>query len=87
MIDDINHGDDETLVNMSTFGNIFSIVGYPVGYYFDVFKGGCVSLENKVCFAIDMNNNEFNIGRGGGGVHKFVFAILDHSSNGTRLRS
>ena len=30
--------------------NKFSVVAYPVSYHFDVFIGGCMSLENKICF-------------------------------------
>ena len=62
--------------------NKFTLVAYPCGYHYDVFDKKAFSLENKICFSydIEMNNNNNDIGRGGHGIQKFVFAILDWTS-------
>ena len=38
---------------------------------FDIFIGGCMSLENKICFSYDIDKTENHIGRGGNGSSKF----------------
>ena len=55
------------LVKLLSFENRYSIVGYPVGYYFDKFADGKQSLENKMTFDIDLKVGYSNIGRGGCG--------------------
>ena len=60
-------------MQMLAFENRYSMVGYPVGYHFDVFKGGRHSLKNKFFFALDLENHESNIVHGGGGVQKNVY--------------
>ena len=76
----------EKIVKMLTFGNKFSMVGYPVGYHYDIFIKGVKSLENKICFSYELAKDELNIGRGGGGSQKFDFALLDHSDARYRRR-
>ena len=77
---------NDKILEMLCHWNKFSIVAYPVNYHFDIFIGGCKSLENKICFSYEINNNENHIGRGGEGSSKFVFAIIDHSNSRNRQR-
>ena len=72
---------NDKFIEMLSSWNKYSVVAYPVCYHFDVFIGGCMSLENKICFSYDINKNENHIGRGGKGSSKFVFALLDHSDS------
>ena len=64
-------------MQMLAFENRYSMVGYYVGYHVDVFNGGRHSLENKICFALDLENNESNISHGYDGEKKFIFDLLD----------
>ena len=77
---------ESKLVKTLTYGNKFSLVAYPVSYHFDTFIDGCMSLENKICFGFNITDGSNNIGRGGGGKSKFVFALLDHSDSRYRRR-
>ena len=61
--------------------NNFTLVRYPVAYHYDVFSKEKDSLENKICFAYDNTKISKDVGRGGYGSNKFVFAILDWTSN------
>ena len=47
--------------------------------HYDVFRKGEHSLENKLCFKFDLEDNGFDIGRGGSGTEVFVFALLDYT--------
>ena len=62
------------------------MVGYPVGYHYDIFIKGVKSLENKICLSYELAKEECNIGRSGGGSKTFVFALLDHSDARYRRR-
>ena len=73
-------------IEILSIWNKFSVVAYPVSYHFDVFIGGCMSLENKIYFSYDINKNENHIGRGRKGSSKFVFALLDHSDSRHKRR-
>ena len=77
---------ESKLVKTLSYGNKFSLVAYPVSYHFDTFIDGCMSLENKICFGFNITDGSNNIGRGGGGKSKFVFALLDHSDSRYRRR-
>ena len=77
---------DDKFIQMLSNWNKFSVVAYPVSYHFDIFIGGCMSLENKICFSYDIDKTENHIGRGGNGSSKFVFAILDHSDSRHKRR-
>ena len=71
------------LVTILSMKNKFTLVAYPCGYHFDVFDKKAHSLENKICFSFDttLNKDNSDIGRGGNGCNKFVFAILDWTNN------
>ena len=74
---------DDELIKQLCLRNKFTLVAYPCGYHYDVFDKKAHSLENKICFSYDacLNNNCKEIGRGGDGNGKFVFAILDWTSH------
>ena len=57
--------------------NKYTLVTHAVGYHYDVFGKGVNLLENKVCFSLNTTEACTDIGRGGCGIGKFVFAILD----------
>ena len=67
LVQSIKTSNNKTLVQMLAVENRYSMAEYPVGYHFDVFKGGHHSLENNIFFALDLENNESNIVHGGGG--------------------
>ena len=81
-----DENDKDKFIEMLSSWNKYSVVAYPVSYHYDIFIGGCMSLENKICFSFDINKNENHIGRGGNGSSKFVFAILDHSDSRYKRR-
>ena len=66
--------------------NNFTLVGYLVSYHNDVFSKGKDLLENKMCFAYDNTEISQDVGRGGCGSNKFVFALLDWTSNASSAR-
>lgn len=76
------------LLNLLALENKFSLVAYPVGYHYDVFKEKVASLENKICFSFSTFEGSY-CGRGGDGQGRFVFAFLDwqNNSSGARRRS
>ena len=78
--------DEIKFIQMLSNWNKFSVVAYPVSYHFDIFIGGCMSLENKICFSYEVDKSENHIGRGGNGSSKFVFALLDHSDSRHKRR-
>ena len=39
-----------------------------------------------MCFSIDLEDNNYDIGRGGNGESKFTFALLDWTSGGSNSR-
>ena len=58
----------------------YTIVMHPVGRHHDVFADNLPSLENRVCFCVDKVRTKLSVlpyGRGGCGVDRFCFAILD----------
>lgn len=63
----------------------FTLVMHPVGGHLDVFADKQPSLENRVCFSFDLDQNGrtgiqhtgYRYGRGGAGMNKFCFALLD----------
>ena len=70
-----------------TMCNKFTIVAYPVAYHYDVFKQNQHSLENKICLSFP-SDCRGNIGRGGDGINRWVFALLDWTNtNSGRRRS
>ena len=75
------------LINLLAKENKFSVVAYPVCYHYDVFKEQSPSLENKICFSFAAESDG-NLGRGGDGPGRFVFALLDwqNESSGRRRR-
>lgn len=72
----------ETYLHELSMQNKFTLVAYPCGYHHDIFDKRSYSLENKICFGYK-NNNQTNksIGRGGQGVHMFVYALLDWTNS------
>ena len=87
-LDDIDHHiikvrnnmSELSLVSSLALGNLYSLVAYPVGYHYDVFKDGQYCLENKICFSFP-SEKLYDIGRGGCGSDRFVFAILDWTNS------
>ena len=69
------------LVKILASQNQYTLVAYPVSYHYDVFKKGEHSLENKICFEFDLEDGKIDIGRGGSGPTKFVFALLDWTNS------
>ena len=69
--------DTSILVKLLAAQNHYTLVAYHVSYHYDVFKKGEHSLENKICFEFDLEDGKIDIGRGGSGPTKFVFALLD----------
>ena len=71
------------LVTMLSIKNNFTLVEYPCGYHFDIFDKKSCSLENTICFSFDttLNKDNSDIGQGGNGCNKIVFAILDWTNN------
>jgi hypothetical protein len=72
----------------------FTLVMHPVGRHLDVFADEKPSLENRVCFAFNLdkyghtnisNTGTSGYGRGGCGMGKFCFALLDWQTK-NRLR-
>lgn len=72
----------------------FTLVMHPVGRHLDVFADGKPSLENRVCFAFNLdkyghtnisNTGTSGYGRGGCGMGMFCFALLDWQTK-NRLR-
>lgn len=73
--------------------NKYTLVVHPVGRHHDVFAGGIPSIENRFCISVDIQSLDKNdtifkpiqfsnfYGRGGDGVDKFVFAVLDWSGD------
>ena len=63
----------------------YSLVMHAVGGHLDVFADGKPSLETRICFSFSLdkvgNTNVWNTGcgngRGGAGIGKFCFALLD----------
>ena len=64
--------------------NLYTLVAYPCNYHYDVFKKGQYSLENKICFSFYSDSND--IGRGGNGPCRYVFALLDWTNSGSGRR-
>jgi hypothetical protein len=72
----------------------FTLVMHPVGRHLDVFADGKPSLENRVCFAFNLDkygqtnvsNTGNSYGRGGDGMGMFCFALLDWQTNQRRRR-
>ena len=58
---------------------ILTLVSYPVAMHQDC-TGILPCFENKKCFVLDGRKND-GVGRGGGGLGKFVFALLDWAGN------
>ena len=74
------------LIDLLATDNRFSVVAYPVCYHLDVFKDDTASLENKICMSFK-SKNIHDIGRGGDGEGRFVFALLDWANNSTRQKT
>ena len=63
----------------------FTLVMHPVGGHLDTFADDEPSLENRVCFSFNLNQDGrtgiphtgYRYGRGGAGMNKFCFALLD----------
>jgi len=72
------------LLRLLCLENKYSLVAYPVAYHYDKFDSGKASLENKICFSFKSKNNN-DLGRGGDGNGKFVFAILDWTNKAEKL--
>lgn len=75
------------------YNNPHSLVATPVGYHFDVFKGGSrdrmknAQMENKIVLISSKDSNRNSmlaLGRGGAGPSKFAYAILDHGTGERR---
>lgn len=77
------------LICLLSLHNPCTLVGYPAGYYFDIFKDRQQSLDNKMTFNINLKEEDPNIGRGRCGKRKSVFALLDWTNSGviTTMRS
>ena len=73
--------DKSVLVQLLAAQNHYTLVAYPVSYHFDIFKKGEHSLENKTCFCFNLYDDHINVGRGGSGHTKFVFALLDWTNS------
>ena len=76
----------DRLINLLATDNRYSVVGYPVCYHLDVFKDNTASLENKICMSFTSTNIK-DIGRGGDGEGKFVFALLDWANTNSRQKT
>ena len=71
----------------------FTLVMHPVGRHLDEFSDRKPSLENKVFFSFPLSKNEssglantgYKYGRGGAGLNKFCYALLDWSAE-NRIR-
>ena len=66
---------------------------HPVGQHFDVFADKKASLENRVCFFIDEScivslglPMHLRYGRGGGGINRFCYALLDWRTSSHKKR-
>ena len=58
----------------------FTLVMHPVGRHYDVFADNTCSLENRVCVTVDKVYSKLDLssyGRGGHGINKFTYALLD----------
>ena len=68
---------------------------HPVGRHLDTFSDNYPSLENKVCFSFNLNKDGStgikNIGcpygRGGSGLNRYIFAVLDWGSSNRSQRN
>ena len=66
----------------------YTLVMHPVGRHHDVFADNKPSLENRICFSFKLKrdgtsglkNTGYKYGRGGCGLHRFCFALLDWTS-------
>ena len=74
----------------------FTLVLHAVGRHLDVFADSKPSLENRICFSFPMmqdstsglRNTGYKYGRGGSGLDRYCFALLDWTSpNRTRRRA
>ena len=68
----------------------YTLVMHPVGRHYDVFADDCSSLENRVCFELQNVRTKLSVlpyGRGGCGLNKFCFAILDWETAHKRKRA
>ena len=62
----------------------YTMVSHPVERHYDVFADGKPSLENRVCFVVENIRSNLSLttyGRGGAGINKFCFAILDWNTH------
>ena len=67
----------------------YTLVMHPVGRHHDFFADNKPSLENRVCFSFDLNddgttglkNTGLSYGRGGCGMNQYCFAIIDWRSS------
>ena len=75
LINKVSIGRNTMLIRMISLHNRYILVGYPVGYHFDVFKDEKYSLENKITFSIDLKNYKIDICRGGCGHRKNLCII------------
>ena len=60
--------------------NRYSMVAYPVGMHYDIFRKHGESLENKILSTIPSTNSLFGgfVGRGGSLIgHDYVYALFD----------
>ena len=73
--------DKDIMVQLLAAQNHYTLVAYPVSYHYDVFRKGEHSLENKICFEFDLDENHVDNGRGGKGNGVFVFALLDWTNS------
>ena len=73
--------DESIMVQLLAAQNHYTLVAYPVSYHYDVFRKGDHSLENKICFGFDLDDNQVDIGRGGKGHGVIVFALLDWTNS------
>ena len=68
----------------------YTMVMHPVGRHYDVFADGKPSLENRVCFVVEDIRSNLSLttyGRGGAGLNKFCFAILDWNTHHLKQRA
>ena len=69
----------------------YTLVMHPVGRYHDWFADNKPSLENRVCFSFDLHQDgttglkntglSYAYGRGGCGINKYCFGIVDWRSS------
>ena len=74
VIEKMNTKGGNILVKMVAAQNSYTIVAYPVVYHFDVSIKGEYSLENKICFELDIERELSEIGCGGGGKSRFYLS-------------